>query len=232
LFNREIILKYCKANYDVTQHTIRKGYGNHSLSISEFKEIGVRRVIICQNTKGVWIEFWSTDDLALLISGSLDISIGERSSSHGVWRMVNSTEEASLLLKDVVSACKSIEENDVEEEYKREDIESKGLDKLNIIEKEKYNGFWEVAKKINNHVGSIFHVDHASSIKEAREASIIATNLQLLIKGINTSKNSKSWKRLDWEAQREHILINIKLIPDVNPKYIEFLLERLRLYWD
>ena len=232
VFNRDVALQYCKDNYEVLEHTIRKGHGNHSLKIAEFKEVGIRRVMLCGNLKSTWIEFWSTDDIAIKIADSIEVTLGERSASHGVWKSVKNADDTLKLLREVMHACINIDEKDVAEEFNRNDIESKALSKLNYIEKAKYDGFWEVAKKINSHVGSIFHVDHASSIKDAKESSIRASNLQLLVKGINTSKNSSSWDRMDWVSQKEHVLVNAKLVPNTNIEYIDFLLEQLKLYWD
>lgn len=203
-----------------------------------FKSAGINALILFRNSKGlVDVEF----KLSKLILDLRDqiTTPNTRTRSDGFIITVSSEEEVKPTLESVLKSCDNFGElaaaEDSEEDsigLERVDIESTGYEGLSELEKIKYDGFWEISKKLNNVCGSIFHVDHAHSVKEHGVNSICHKNLQLLIKGLNTSKSSKSWDRLCWEAQKEHIKLNTSIIPNVNQDVVDLYLSQLKTYWD
>ena len=117
-------------------------------------------------------------------------------------------------------------------DFNRNEIENEALSNLTLVEQEKYIGFWTVSKKLNRHVGSVFDVDHVISIKNGKSSAITHSNLQILIKGINASKNRSSWTRMSYDEQCEHIISNVKFIPNIDIDYIGLILKELEIYWD
>lgn len=236
LKSREEITTFIAQNYNLLDKTIRKNSGNHSLKVEEFNVLGVRRVIISKaKVKGIALEFWSTEEQAEFLANKVDITQGSKSSSHGVWKYLGSLEEAKELLINVLKASAEYSEQEIEEvddEYNRSEIEGAALSSMNNIDRAKYEGFWDVSRKLNLHLGSIFHVDHAKSIKHGRESAIAYQNLQILVKGINTSKSDSSWSRFTYEQQCSHIVNCAEIIPDSDIEYVNFLIEQLRLYWE
>ncbi len=233
---RSQLSELIEKNYKVLDKTIRKNSGSHSLKVDEFNNVGIRRVIVSKTKlKGVCLEFWSIEEQAAFLSEKIGINQGSKSSSHCASKYLDSLQEAKDLLQEVLKVSGEYSEYEVKEiddEYNRSEIEENALSKISPTDKAKYNGFWEISKKLNTHLGSIFHVDHATSIKHGRESAITYKNLQIIIKGINVSKNDSSWDRFTYEQQREHILSCSKLIPGADHEYINFTVEQLRLYWD
>ncbi|PSU60922.1 hypothetical protein [Photobacterium phosphoreum] len=234
--SRSEVSSLIEQEYTVLEKTIRKNSGSHSLKVEEFSNVGIRRVIVSKaKTKGVCIEFWSSEEQSEFLSENIGITQGSNTSSHGVWKYIDSLESAKSILESIMVSASEYEQHEIEEvedEYNRSEIEELALSEMNNIDKAKYQGFWEVARKLNNHLGSIFHVDHAASIKQDRKSAISYKNLQILVKGINTSKNDSSWARLTYDEQREHILCCAQIIPQSDAEYVAFLIEQLRLYWD
>lgn len=233
--SRSELADYIGQKYTVLEKSIRSS-GCHSMKVEEFKALGIRRVIVSKSKKkGICLEFWSFEEQAEFLANKVGVTQGTNSSSHGVWKYLDSLETAIATLESIINSASEydqIEAEIVDEEYNRSEIEASALSKMSNIDRAKYEGFWEVARKLNTSLGSIFHVDHAMSIRKGRESAICFSNLQILVKGINTSKNDSSWDRLTYEEQREHILYCAKVIPHFDTEYIEFLIEQLKLYWD
>lgn len=233
---RTEVTELIEQEYTVLEKTIRKNSGSHSLKVEEFAALGIRRVMISKaKKKGICLEFWSTEEQAEFLAEKTGITLGKNSASHGVWKYLDSLDSAKSLLSDILHSAQEYDEHEtveIDEEYNRSEIEDSALAKMSNIDKAKYDGFWEISRKLNACLGSIFHVDHAISIKKGRESAISYKNLQILVKGINTSKNDSSWARLSYDAQREHILSCAKVVPHSDTEYIEFLIQQLALYWD
>jgi len=214
----------------------KRGFVKYLIFKSDsFKLVGVNSLIVFRNGKGLI-------DVELNLSRAIldlrdEVALPNvRPRSSGFIVTVESEDYVMTTLEEALKLCAEfqgevVDEEAEAEEFNRAEIEANGYDALSEVERLMYDGFWEVSKKLNGVCGSIFHVDHAQSIKECGTKSIHHTNLQLLVKGINTSKNSKSWDRLSWEAQVNHIKSNVSIIPDIDTSVIKLLLSHLKIYW-
>lgn len=233
--SRTELSNFVEQNYNVVNKQVRDS-GNIVLEVEEFKAVGIRKIVLSKaKVQGLCIDFGSSDEQAEFLSSELDINQGVNKNSAWVWQYPKSLDETSDLLKNILQLSNTHSEKQIEEfesGYKRAEIEASALDTMTYTEKAKYNGFWEVAKKLNAHLGSIFHVDHATSIKQGRKSAIVNSNLQILLKGINTSKNDSSWTRFTYEQQCEHILHCARIIPHADEELINLLVKQLELYWD
>lgn len=106
--NKSTVSNFLIKNYTVTEHSIRKSCGSHSLQVEEFKKLGVRRLIISESSrKGLLFEFWATDELAAAISKELGIEQSSNSRKNGVWKQINSLSEIEYLLPQILNVCRS-----------------------------------------------------------------------------------------------------------------------------
>jgi hypothetical protein len=225
-----------KFDCEVKFNKNKRGLVKYSIfKSSVFKSVGVNSLIVFRNGKDLI-------DVELNLSRTIldlrdEIALPNvRPRSSGFIVTVESEDYVMTILEEALKLCSEFQgevaEEELEaEEFNRGEVEANGYDALSEVERLMYDGFWEVSKKLNGVCGSIFHVDHAQSIKECGIKSIHHTNLQLLVKGINTSKSSKSWDRLSWEAQVNHIKSNVSIIPDIDTSVIELLLSHLKIYW-
>ncbi len=223
-----------KYNCEIKVVNNTKGLAKYLVFKSDkFKDAGVNSLIIFRNGKStVDVEFNLSRSI-LDLKDEVELS-NVRPRSGGFIITVDSEEFVMDILKGALKLCYEFQGDVVENEtddLSRGEIEANGYENLAEVEKLMYDGFWEVSKKLNGVCGSIFHVDHAQSIKENGIQSIHHTNLQLLVKGINSSKNSKSWTRLTWENQVSHIKSNVAIIPDIDNSVIELFLSQLKIYW-
>jgi len=228
----ESISSKYKCEMKITNTT--KGLAKYLVFKSDqFKKSGVSSLILFRNGK-------NTIDVELNLSASIrdlkdEVELPNvRSRSGGFIVTVDSENDVIEILEAALKLCSEFQGDVAEEEthaFNRSEIEDDGYDNLSDVEKLMYDGFWEVSKKLNGVCGSIFHVDHAQSIKECGVKSIHHSNLQLLVKGINTSKNSKSWDRLSWEDQVNHIKSNTAIIPNIDSSVIKLFLSQLQIYW-
>ncbi|MCL1038272.1 hypothetical protein L2750_14120 [Shewanella submarina] len=142
-----------------------------------------------------------------------------------IWKNIEGPEEAVEFVNLLLGY---VDEEPDSNDFDRGGIEFDGMAKLSKVEHRRYNRFWEISRELNAELGSIFHVDHAMSIKEVGVDAITPDNLQILVKGLNTSKNVASWERLNFEAQHNHITTMAMMIPNVDMKLIDAILKDLQ----
>ncbi|MCD2259493.1 hypothetical protein [Psychroserpens luteolus] len=123
----------------------------------------------------------------------------------------------------------------------RFEIINQAKDKLKIQEIYRFDEFKNIQKAFKDFFGLDFDLDHAQALlNPENRGSHHPNNIQLLLKYHNGKKSNKSWKRFNFNEQKDYIMDAIKLQSNVaqsfqlelNKEILNQLLDRLKSIYD
>lgn len=149
--------------------------------------------------------------------------------------------KVKYLTKEEQQSNQEKELNEDIEPITRFEIINQAKDKLKIQEIYRFDEFKNIQKAFKDFFGLDFDLDHAQALLNPEiRGSHHPDNIQLLLKYHNGKKSNKSWKRFNFNEQKDYIMDAIKLQSNVaqsfqlelNNDILNQLLDRLKSIYD